>query len=217
MALSLLPATALASEPQDNGTWAEAVTGQSAGYTVDDDGNVDISAAEGLAWLAKQVDAGNDFSGKTVTLTDNIDLSGREWIPIGTSEHQFSGIFDGGQNTISNLTVNRPAQSDVGLFGFTSGGEVKNFTLRNAKITGYLDVGAVAGTPYTSKYTDISITGLIQVDGYAYVGGALGKNAYADITNVDVTGDPDSYVKAESRTTVPMWAALWVLWGKAVM
>lgn len=96
MALALLPSTALASEPQDNGTWAEAVTEQPAGYTEDGDGNVAISTAEGLAWLAKQVNGG-DFSGATVTLTDDIDLSGREWIPIGTSEHWFSGIFDGGQ------------------------------------------------------------------------------------------------------------------------
>lgn len=55
------------------------------------------------------------------------------------------------------------------------------------------------GTPHTSKYTNINVTGLIQIDGYSYVGGAFGKNAYANITNVDVTGGDGSYVKAESE------------------
>ena len=56
----------------------------------------------------------------------------------------------------------------------------------------------MAGTPYTSKYTNITVTGLIQVNGFSYVGGAFGKNAYDDLTNVDVIGDEDSYVKADS-------------------
>lgn len=87
----------------------------------------------------------------------------------------------------------------MGLFGFTTSGEIKNFTLENAQVSGYLDVGAVAGTPYTSKYTNITVKGLIKIDGYAYVGGAFGKNGYANLTNVDVLGNSESYVKADSE------------------
>ena len=157
-----------------------------------------ITSTAELAGLAKLVNGGNDFSKKTIKLGANIDLDGKEWTPIGTSEKPFKGTFDGQGETISNLEIDMSSKSDVGLFGYTSNGEIKNFTLNNAKVVGYLDVGAVAGTPYTSKYTNISVTGLIQVEGFSYVGGALGKNAYANVTNVDVIGSKGSYVKAES-------------------
>lgn len=157
-----------------------------------------IDTAEELAGLAELVNEGKDFSKKTIKLGANIDLGGKKWTPIGTSEKPFKGTFDGQGKTISNLEIDMSSKSDVGLFGYTSNGEIKNFTLNNAKVVGYLDVGAVAGTPYTSKYTNISVTGLIQVEGFSYVGGALGKNAYANVTNVDVIGSEGSYVKAES-------------------
>ena len=157
-----------------------------------------ISSAEELAGLAQLVNDGNDFARKTITLAADIDLEDREWTPIGYGGKTFKGTFDGGKHTISNLVIDQPRRSNVGLFGYTENGEVKNFTLNNAKVTGYLEVGAVAGTPYTSKYTDIAVAGLIEVNGFAYVGGALGKNAYADVTNVDITGDTGSYVNAES-------------------
>lgn len=157
-----------------------------------------IDTAEELAGLAKLVNEGNDFKGKTIRLGKDIDLASKEWTPIGKSGKPFKGTFDGQDKTISNLVIDMSSKSDVGLFGYTSNGEIKNFTLNNAKVVGYLDVGAVAGTPHTSKYTNISVTGLIQVEGFSYVGGALGKNAYANVTNVDVIGSEGSYVKAES-------------------
>lgn len=200
MLISLLPVTALAGEAEWNGT-----TVDTSWY---DDNTTDteftISDSADLAGLAKLVNAGYNFSDKTIKLGADIDLGGKEWTPIGNSTNKFEGTFDGakadgsGNYTISNLYINKPNKSDMGLFGFTTNGEVKNFTLHNAKVTGYLDVGAVAGTPYTSKYTNIAVTGLIQVNGFSYVGGAFGKNAYANLTNVDVTGDKGSYVKADS-------------------
>ena len=192
MVMTLLPVSALAAD----GNWIDSANtswyddGSAAEFTID--------SAEELAGLAKLVNEGKSFSGKTIKLDADISLGGKEWTPIGMSKKSFNGIFDGNEKTISNLVINSPAQSDVGLFGFTQSGEVKNFTLNNAKVTGYLDVGAVAGTPYTSKYSNIDVTGLIQVEGFSYVGGAFGKNAYANITDVDVTGDDGSYVKGDS-------------------
>ena len=200
MLISLLPVTALAGEAVWDGTTVDT-------NWYDDNTNAaefTISDSADLAGLAKLVNAGNNFSDKTIKLTADIDLNGKEWTPIGNNTNKFEGNFDGakadgiGNYTISNLYINKPNKSDVGLFGFTQSGEVKNFTLRNAKVTGYLDVGAVAGTPYTSKYSNIDVTGLIQVEGFSYVGGAFGKNVYANITDVDVTGDKGSYVKADS-------------------
>ena len=77
-------------------TWTEHVTKMPSGYVEDTNGNVTISSADGLAWFAKQVnEEGNTFAGKTITLVQSIDLSGYEWVPIGTQAHLFCGTFDG--------------------------------------------------------------------------------------------------------------------------
>ena len=192
MLISLLPVTALAGEAAWDGTTVDTSWYNETGTTFT------IDSAAQLAGLAELVNAGKNFRGKTIKLGADIDLNNQEWTPIGKSGANFQGTFDGQEHIISNLTVNQPSKSDVGLFGYTTGGQVKNFTLHNVKVIGYLDVGAVAGTPYTSKYSNIDVTGLIQVEGFSYVGGAFGKNAYANITDVDVTGDEGSYVKADS-------------------
>ena len=160
---------------------------------------VTIASAEELALFAKEVNSGNSYAGYTVNLTKDVDLSQYAWNPIGKSGKPFNGTFNGQDHIISNLFINKPFTSDVGLFGLTTNGEVKNFTLHNAFVKGYLDVGAIAGTPYTSKYTNISLTGDVKVDGYAYVGGMFGKNAYANLTDLTIEVDEGSYVKAESE------------------
>lgn len=192
MLISLLPVTALAGGAAWNGTTVDT------NWYNDSATEFTIYDSADLAGLAKLVNEGNNFSGKTINLGDDIDLGGKEWTPIGNSTNSFKGVFEGNKHTISNLFINSPTKSNIGLFGVTQSGEVKNFILKNAKVTGYLEVGAVAGTPYTSKYTNITVTGLIQVNGFSYVGGAFGKNAYDDLTNVDVIGDEGSYVKADS-------------------
>lgn len=160
---------------------------------------VTIASAEELALFAKEVNSGNSYAGYTVNLTEDVDLIKYQWSPIGKSGKPFQGTFNGQDHIISNLFINKPFTSDVGLFGFTTNGEVKNFTLHNAFVKGYLDVGAIAGTPYTSKYTNISLTGDVKVDGYAYVGGMFGKNAYADLTDLTIKVDEGSYVNADSE------------------
>ena len=160
---------------------------------------LEIGTLDELKAFAAEVNAGtNSYKGWTVTLTDDIDLNNEYWTPIGKSGNTFQGTFDGNGKTISNLTTGRSWLCDIGFFGFTTNGEIKNLTIENANVTGYLDVGVVAGTPYTSKYTDITVKGNIEVNGYAYVGGAFGKNAYANITNVDILAEEGSYVKADS-------------------
>ena len=98
----------------------------------------------------------------------------------------------------SNLVVNGGSNSYQGFFGNTYNGHIKNLNFENAKVTGYLGVGVVAGRPYTSKYTNITVTGHVEVNGMAYVGGVGGRNAYASWTNITVDVDDSSYVKADS-------------------
>ena len=179
----------------DGENWADSAN---IDWHTDTESEYILSTAEELAGLASLVNSGTSFKNKTIKLGNDIDLKGIEWTPIGKTSSSFQGTFDGNGNTVKNLLITG-SNSDVGLFGFTTNGEIKNFTLENAHVSGYLDVGAVAGTPYTSKYTDITVKGSIKIDGFAYVGGAFGKNAYANLTNVDVIGDNGSYVTANSN------------------
>lgn len=157
-----------------------------------------VDSKEQLAQIATDVNAGKAFKGETIALISDVDLNNEEWTPIGNSTNKFQGIFDGQEHIISNLVVNMEGKSNVGLFGYTTDGEIKNLTVNNAKVTGHLNVGVVAGTPYASKYTDIKVTGHVEVNGMSYVGGVGGKNAYANWTNITVDVDASSYVKANS-------------------
>ena len=164
-----------------------------------------ISTRGQLATLASMVNAGTTFAKQTIKLAGDIDLESKEWTPIGKSGKTFQGIFDGCGHTISNLKIERSvsaaaSSADIGLFGYTSNGEIRNFTLRNASVKGGLDVGAIAGTPHTSKYSNITLTGTVQIDGYSYVGGMFGKNLYKSANNLTIRAEAGSYVKAQSGT-----------------
>ena len=186
---------------EDNGLGTVIVDGYimlTDGVSVkEDESDYRISNLAGLKWFAKEVNAGTTFSKKTVNLVADVDLINEEWTPIGTGEGGFTGVFDGQGHTISNLKITG-YKSTVGLFANTYNGEIKNLTINNAKVSGRLNVGVVAGNPYTSKYTNIQVTGHVEVNGMAYVGGVGGKNAYADWTNIAVDVDETSYVKANS-------------------
>ena len=157
-----------------------------------------IDSVKEFIAFANAVNAGKSYAGETVTLGADLDLAGVTWTPIGTSANPFKGTFDGNGKVIKNLSVLMAGKSNVGLFGETRDGEIKNVTVENAKIAGRLNVGVVAGTPYTSKYTNIKVTGLVEVDGMAYVGAVGGKNAYANWDTITVDVDADSYVNANS-------------------
>jgi len=164
------------------------------------DGVITIFTAEELAALAQHVnaDSANSLKGITVMLANDINLDNKDWTPIGQNNNSFQGKFDGNGNTIYNLNVDMGTSSNAGLFGFTTNGEIKNVSVRHATVKGRLNVGVIAGTPYTTKYDNISISGLVKVDGMSYVGGAFGKNAYSNISNVTINVDEGSYVKANS-------------------
>ena len=158
-----------------------------------------ISTVAKFRRFAQLVNEGNSFKSKKILLLADLDLSNEEWTPIGTSSDRFQGTFDGNGRTIKNLVVNGGSNANQGLFGFTADGEIKNLTVENAKVSGRTGVGVVAGQPYTSKYTNITVKGHVEVRGLAYVGGVGGRNAYADWTNIKVDVDETSYVNADSR------------------
>ncbi len=67
----------------------------------------EIGTAEELKKLAEEVNAGGNYFGYIVTLTDDINLTEiEEWTPIGTEEHPFEGIFEGNYHKIDGITIN---------------------------------------------------------------------------------------------------------------
>lgn len=109
-----------------------------------------IENAEQLAYLAKQVNNGTNYEGKHFLLVSDLDLSGKEWMPIGTEGNPFWGGFDGGGHTITGMTITGKEASYVGLFGechnFTANSSyIKSVTVKGANISGYNHVGAIAG------------------------------------------------------------------------
>lgn len=169
------------------------------GYVEDENGNVSISDADGLFWLAKQVNEnGNTFAGKTVVLAADIDLKNAAWTPIGTSTNQFKGTFDGQNKTISNISANCPSMENVGLFGFTTNCTLKNVTLENVDIKGKKNVGGLAGTVYAgSTVENVTVKGNIKISASVqYVGGIAGYS-YAKYVNCKVIGDgaDSSYIQ----------------------
>ncbi len=172
--------------------------GQMTEVSNEENGVILIETAEELAGFANAVNSGNNYKGKTVKLIKNLDLKNIAWEPIGNSTNKFQGVFDGDGHTICNLNVEKTGINYVGLFGYTTEGEVKNVKVFNATIKGRLGVGVVSGCPYTTKYTNITVEGLVKVEGMSYVGGVLGRNAYANLTNITVNVTDSSYVKAHS-------------------
>lgn len=162
-------------------------------------GQIEMNNVTDLQNLAAIVNAGRSYSGQNIVLQQDINLQNVDWTPIGQSGKPFSGNFDGNNKTITGLTVGDENTSNVGFFGYTTNGTIENLNFVDANVTGYLNVGVVAGTPYTAKYNNINITGNIQVNGYSYVGGAFGKNAYGNITGITINANAGSAVKANSE------------------
>ena len=105
--------------------WDGTSTSEPAGYNSTSPGEVNITTAAELAWLAKQQ---NIFRGYTFKLTADIDLNNHEWTPIG-STYTFNGTFDGQGHTVSNLKCTNSREG--GLFA-----EIINATVKNVTVSG---------------------------------------------------------------------------------
>ena len=154
------------------------------GYTDDGQGNYTVTSAEGLKNIAKLVNEQWNL-GINITLTSDIDLSGIDWTPIGIDyNHQYTGTFDGGDHTITGLTVTTSDQY-AGLFGNLSG-TVKDVTLKDVKIesdngVGY--AGGVAGWSFGGKIENCSVSGSVSGSGMnGNAGGVVGSQYKGSIT-----------------------------------
>jgi hypothetical protein len=105
---------------------------------------------------------------KQFILTSNINLAGITVTPVGNNSTAFTGVFDGGGHIISNVVINTPGSGSVGLFGYVSGGKIKNLGVMDANIQGSSSVGGLVGQnsgTLTGCYATGSVTGTNSVGG----------------------------------------------------
>ena len=152
------------------------------GYIIEDDGSYTVTSADGLMNIAKLVNGGK--TDINITLDTDIDLTGKDWTPIGTSySNSYTGTFDGGGHTITGLTVTTNDEG-VGLFGWLNrAGSVKNVVMEGVQITSNQIYGGSIGGVVGSSYGTIencSVSG--SISGTVYVGGVVGVQIGGSIT-----------------------------------
>lgn len=167
------------------------------------DGVYEIDSLEKLKLFRDAVNAGNNFRGETVRLTQSVDLQDEEWTPIGRSGAVFAGTFDGDGNTISNLTItkelsNTADNNGIGFFGYTNApAKIVNLNIENVDITGSLYVGAIVGYGFTgAEISNCHVSGDVEIEGWWYIGGIGGNGYVSKVDGCTVIGNEGSYIKA---------------------
>ena len=120
------------------------------------------------------------------------NLEEKSWVPIGNSNEKYQGTFDGNNKTITNLYINA-SQLNVGLFGCTYEGTIKNLTFEYANVTNTNNyVGVLVGKAFWgSTLQNIKISNTCQIKGGKYTGGIAGYlvgNAYNCVNYATVQG-----------------------------
>ena len=152
------------------------------GYTIESDGSYTVTSADGLMNIAKLVNGGK--SDINITLDTDIDLTGKDWTPIGTDyDNSYTGTFDGGGHTITGLTFTTNDEY-AGLFGWLNrAGTVKNVVMEGVQITSNQiyggSIGGVVGYSW-GTIENCSVSG--SVSGTVYVGGVVGAQIGGSIT-----------------------------------
>ena len=152
------------------------------GYTIESNGSYTVYNADGLLNVAELVNGGK--SDINITLDTDIDLTGKDWTPIGTDyDNSYKGTFDGGGHNIKGLTFTTNDKY-AGLFGWLNkAGTVKNVVMEGVQITSNQiyggSIGGVAGYSW-GTIENCSVSG--SVSGTVYVGGVVGVQIDGSIT-----------------------------------
>ena len=205
------------------GVWSGSVAKAFAGGTGTESDPYLISNGDQLALLAKSINESdnNAYYNKHYKLTDNIDLGGREWDPIGcnatgkntySASRIFCGVFDGNGFTVSNFKIRSPKKSyyyGFGLFGCISGATVKNLgvtdfmiDVTNKENIKNCAAGGISGvcsskSVITDCYTKGTINAKTSVkDTNACAGGIVGTMGTAQITNCYTDVAVSAYIGA---------------------
>ena len=169
------------------GSWAdgggESGAAEDLGYIYDSNTKTyTVYNANGLMNIAELVNGGK--SDINITLDTDIDLTGKDWTPIGTDyDNSYKGTFDGGGHTITGLTFTTNDEY-AGLFGWLNrAGTVKNVVMEGVQITSNQiyggSIGGVVGYSW-GTIENCSVSG--SVSGTVYVGGVVGVQIGGSIT-----------------------------------
>ena len=180
-------ATGLTLEGCTIGDWAdgggESGAAEDLGYIYDSNTKTyTVYNATGLMNIAELVNGGK--SDINITIDTDIDLTGKDWTPIGTDyDNSYKGTFDGGGHTITGLTFTTNDEY-AGLFGWLNrAGTVKNVVMEGVQITSNQiyggSIGGVAGYSW-GTIENCSVSG--SVSGTVYVGGVVGAQIDGSIT-----------------------------------
>ena len=180
-------ATGLTLEGCTIGDWAdgggESGEAEDLGYIYDSNTKTyTVYNANGLMNIAELVNGGK--TDINITLTADIDLTGKNWTPIGTDyDNSYKGTFDGGGHTITGLTFTTNDEY-AGLFGWLNrAGTVKNVVMEGVQITSNQiyggSIGGVVGYSW-GTIENCSVSG--SVSGTVYVGGVVGAQIGGSIT-----------------------------------
>ena len=180
-------ATGLTLEGCTIGSWVdgggESGAAEDLGYIYDSNTNTyTVYNADGLMNVAELVNGGK--TDINITLDKNIDLTGKDWTPIGTDyDNSYKGTFDGGGHTITGLTFTTNDEY-AGLFGWLNrAGTVKNVVMEGVQITSNQiyggSIGGVVGYGW-GTIENCSVSG--SVSGTVYVGGVVGVQIGGSIT-----------------------------------
>jgi hypothetical protein len=184
---SLILINGSASTPWDGTTIATSFAG-GAGTSINP---YQISSPEELAYFRQLVNAapgGNNY----FILTGDLDLNNKPWTPIGNSTTSFKGTFDGKSHVISNLTVNLPTTSGVGLFGTVQDASIMNVGIAgNSTVTGAGNVGGLVGQFIAYSASNFGISGCFS---NATVSSGSGSNAGGIVGDFRTTGAVSSLI-----------------------
>ena len=180
-------ATGLTLEGCTIGDWAdgggESGEAEDLGYIYDSNTKTyTVYNANGLMNIAELVNGGK--SDINITIDTDIDLTGKDWTPIGTDyDNSYKGTFDGGGHTITGLTFTTNDEF-AGLFGLLNrAGTVKNVVMEGVQITSNQiyggSIGGVVGYSW-GTIENCSVSG--SVSGTVYVGGVVGAQIDGSIT-----------------------------------
>ena len=180
-------ATGLTLEGCTIGDWAdgggESGEAEDLGYIYDSNTKTyTVYNANGLMNIAELVNGGK--SDINITIDTDIDLTGKDWTPIGTDyDNSYKGTFDGGGHTITGLTFTTNDEY-AGLFGWLNrAGTVKNVVMEGVQITSNQiyggSIGGVVGFSW-GTIENCSVSG--SVSGTVYVGGVVGAQIGGSIT-----------------------------------
>lgn len=138
-------ATGLTLEGCTIGGWTdgdgESGTAEDLGYFIQDDGSYTVYTANGLlAWN----EAAQSDPSLNCTLTADINMTGKEWTPVGNSGQTYNGTFDGQGHTITGLDISSPSEAVALFHNIGGGGKVMNLQLKYVTYNGSTAMGGIA-------------------------------------------------------------------------